>query len=508
MRRLMRRLRSDEQGAGMILVIGTSVMITSLVVTGVSIAVNGLSQSRHRQAYEQSLATAESGVDWTLGQVQAAFDEYNKDYPVPSPPSMVEPSPICNAPVRTYPPSNPDGVFATEEEERTWARGELESLATVAGCVQSTGEGDYVVLKPETPLVGGLYPKYGKVYALSWVPSITDPDATTRLVKSEYIFMPYRPTHAVLTGGSVELDSSTTVTAAYGVDPALASVHSNGEVSTNGNPTVTGAVTSTGTSSATSNNFDPALNPGGAVTTTSVQRLPKINAKSFYFQARSSDPHAIATWYDLCASGYVKPYSDLGPCQSSTTLGMADMSTAFLGWNYNATDREWIITRDAAPGTWFAHEANVSTKSGPDPHFANFTVIASAMDPTTCASKRYGNIHWTHHSIAAPAYHNVWMYADADLVTGSNFYAGSGTTSAPVISGMFVAGDQISLQTSSAGAVGSVVAADQCPTPAPLPVGLITTSSVKNPTIWYDPNSDAPFTSVINQMLWLDYSGG
>ena len=75
--------------------------------------------------------------------------------------------------------------------------------------------------------------------------------------------MPYRPTHAVLTGGDTIIDSSTTVTAAYGVDPLLASVHSNATISTNGNPAVSGPVTSTAGSTANSNNFT--ANPGGDV---------------------------------------------------------------------------------------------------------------------------------------------------------------------------------------------------------------------------------------------------
>ena len=61
-------------------------------------------------------------------------------------------------------------------------------------------------------------------------PSHTDPGAVTRMVKAEYVFMPFRPTHAVLTGGDLNISSSTTVTAAYGVDPALAAVHTNGSV--------------------------------------------------------------------------------------------------------------------------------------------------------------------------------------------------------------------------------------------------------------------------------------
>ena len=68
---------------------------------------------------------------------------------------------------------------------------------------------------------------------------------------------------------------------------------------------------------------------------------------------------------------------------------------------------------------------------------------------------------------------------------------------------MFVAGDQISLQTSSSGAYGSVLAGDQCDI-AGSPVDV---SEVKNPAVYFDPNSDAPFTSIVNTTLWQEYTG-
>ena len=37
--------------------------------------------------------------------------------------------------------------------------------------------------------------------------------------------------------------------------------------------------------------------------------------------------------------------------------------------------------------------------------------------------------------------------------------------------------------------------------------GYITSNEIKNPAIYYDPNSDAPFTSLIDTTLWLEYVG-
>ena len=513
MTRRLRQILSNDDGVGMILVIGTAMFITALVVAATTVALNGLGQSAKREKFEKSLATAENGVDWALAKLQISFDLYNRDYPVPSPPTSVEPSPSCNAPVMNYPNNGlgvPDPVFASEAAERAWASSKLQTLATTPGCLKISDNGDYAVLKPPTPLVGGAYPKFGKVYSMSWLPHYGAAGAATRMVKAEYIFMPYRPTNAVLTGGTLSVDASTTVQSAFGVDPSIASIHTNGSLSVNGQPTVTGLVTATGSVSGGSNNF--ALNPGGTVQPSTLQNIPKVSALTLYRQAAGNDPSAVATyWRDLCPDGSIRAYNPAGvPCGSATIHNETSpgvYSLPFLGWNYNPTSHTWSVNRDGASGVWFAAEANVATVNGPDPHFPNFTVIASAQNPSNCTAKRYGNIQWDHHSIAAPAFKNTWMFADTDIVTSANFTAGSGTTSAPVISGMFVASDQIHLLTSSAGAVGSVVAADQCASPVSPGNGLISDNEIKNPTIWYDPNSDAPFTSVIDRTLWLDYSG-
>ena len=500
----LRRLRTPgDDGAGLILVIGVTTLVMVLAVTAVGYAVTGIAQSRNRTQFERSLAVAEGGVDRTLAELQQAFDDYNLDYPVPSPPSAVEPSPWCNRGTVSFPAAGLDGnngLFSTEAAERAWATTQLEAIRSTSGCTQTDGDGEYVVLKPVTPLVSGLYPKSGKVYALSAVPTFGDPSATRRLVKSEYVFMPFRPTHAVLSGGEIAISSSTAVTAAYGVDPALASVHSNAIISGSGNPTVSGPVTSTGASTFTSNRF-----PGSAVVPKATQRIPDISARTFYTKAPSADPAAMASWYDLCPDGTVKTYSVSGPCTSTTVIGNAT-SARVRGWEFQVSGRRWIASRDTLSGTYYAFQANIEAGNG-NADIAQLSLIAEAVNADTCATKQYGVIQWDHYVMKAPAFNNIWMYADADIITHSNFTAGSGITSPPVVSGMFIAGDQISMQTSSAGAVGSVLVANECPTPS-MPSGQVTMSEIKNPTVYYDPNSDAPFTSIITTSLWLDYSGG
>lgn len=496
MRAWRRRSPEGDEGIGLILVIGVSIFVFALAATAAGLAVNAINQSRQRSHFEMSLAVAEAGVDRVLGEVQSAYSDLNADYPVPGPISAAEPSPWCPGTAVSFPSSGEGagGIFSSEDAERAWATTQLQAIAAAGTCIQQEDNGEYVVLKPVSANV-----KYGKVYALSARPGFSDPNARTRLVKSEYIFMPYRPTHAILADGALSIASSTTVTAAYGVDPALASVHSNATVSGVGNPAVSGPVTSTQPSSFSSGNF--ASNPGGTVTQTGAQAVPRVDARSFYAQASSADPAAIADWYDLCTDGSVRPYSASGPC-TGTSIGTAT-STQIRGWSYSPSQRTWTASKNTLSGTYYAQHSNIEAGNGTTA-VGRLTLVAEAENASTCGSKRYGNIEWQRYDLVTPAYHNVWMFADADIVTHANYSAGS--FGPPVVSGMFIAGDQIDMQTSSAGAVGSVVTANQCPTPLG-GGGLITTSEVKNPSIYFDPNSDAPFASVITSALWLDYSG-
>ncbi|MFV0460066.1 MAG: hypothetical protein ACK5MT_14975 [Actinomycetales bacterium] len=487
--RLRRHTVSGDEGFSLVLVIGTAVVITALVVTTLVIAYNGLAQSRNRQTGEQSLALAENGVDWAIARVQEQWDDDSGDYTIPGPDAPSDFAAGCSTSSVTYPASAPDGQFGSEQAEKDWAANQLKTMAAT-GCLRTTEEGQFAAFKPMTPLVNGAFPKWGKVYGMAFMPSYADAKVT-RLVKADYVFMPYRPSYAILSGGDLALESSTTVRGVDAASDPLADVHTNGIITQRGAAsTVTGEVSSVGVS------------PGGSLAVESEvprQNIPRVNAESFYRQAGDDVTVTGDTWHDLCPDGTIRAWSSSGPCTSTTVQATAPA----MGWKYDSGDREWTATRTATQGMWYAHHADVVNGTG-NATFSNFTVVASAENPDSCTSKRYGNIQWDHYELDAPAYHNLWFMAESDLQTSANFTAGSGVGVTPVVSGMFVAGDQIELLTSSQGATGSVMAGDQCPTPPS--AGLITENVVKNPDIYYDPSSDSPFTSIINITLWLDYN--
>lgn len=497
MRRLV-RTSADDAGLGLILIIGVSVFIFTIAATATALAVNGITQSRERNAFEGALATSEIGIDRVLAEVQVAYSELGEDYPVPSGASAVEASPWCLGTPVSFPTSGPGagGVWASETEERDWARAQLDLIVATGTCTQQDDRGEYVVLKPASTS----NPKYGKVYALSAMPSFADPEARTRLVKSEYVFMPFRPSHAILSGGDLKLGgASTDVTEAEGVPVGIASIHSNGKIFGTGgsDPNVTGPITSTGPSTTS-------WSTGGAPT----QSIPRVSARQFYQQADSAA--LPVDWYDLCPGGEVRRYAVPNTPCTGTLIGVATTSTRQLGWEYSVSANEWGASADVLPGTYYAMGSNITALTSGGPSGAalpRLTLVAEAQNASTCATKAYGHISWKKFSITAPAQQSVWMMADGDISTDASWEAGSAVI--PVVSGMFVAGDQISLQTSSAGAVGSVVIGEQCATPIGSG-GLVNggASEVKNLHIYFDPNSSAPFTSVITTSLWLDYTGG
>ena len=181
----------DDAGIGMILVIGITVFVAGLTVTAATIAQNGLGQSRQRINFERSMASAESGIDYALGHLQYAFDEAGADYPIPS--EDVAPSADCPAAEIELPDLK-------NVNEKQWAKAQLKLLVEQhPECLIDTPDGQVMVLKPKNR-AGGAGIQYGRVYAMGWSPAYGDPRASARTVKAEYVFMPYRPKHAILTG--------------------------------------------------------------------------------------------------------------------------------------------------------------------------------------------------------------------------------------------------------------------------------------------------------------------
>jgi len=220
-----------------------------------------------------------------------------------------------------------------------------------------------------------------------------------------------------------------------------------------------------------------------------------VSAAGFYAKAPKVDKDAMLTWTDLCPDGEAKAYSSSGPC-----TGAKVGESPYKGWSFNSGTTTWTASQDTASGTYFVHQADVANGTG-NGSIPNITVIASS-EGTGCTNKQYGNIVWDHYDTPAPAFNNLFFMADGDLSATSNFYSGQ-SSPGNVVSGMYVAGEEILVWTSSSGLVGAVLAANQCPSDT----GPVASNEVQGQIVKFDPKSESPFSSLISTTLWLEYVG-
>ena len=308
----LRSARRDgaDSGMGLILVVCTSTVVMSLVLVAGAIAMRSQVSAREHTMYDDGLVSAEQGVDLGLARVAGEYNLDGSTYLSPhATATTFDATPDCTASTVAFPASA--GVSAAAE--RTWARAQLTTLATLPGCLHTGPQGQYTMLAPSGRQA---------VYALGWSPTYAAYVAKkgrARMIKTEYLFSPYKPTNAVLTGGDLEIDSSTTVTTAPGVDPTLAAVHSNGNITVDsGNPTVTGPVTQSGSGSLHgSNNF-----PGGAATLSAKQTLPRVSSLAVYNRNVADYLGAGSTCAPTARCARV-PRPDHARARSSVTTGLA-----------------------------------------------------------------------------------------------------------------------------------------------------------------------------------------
>lgn len=502
-RRLVRNLHhaDNDAGIGMIMVIGLSFVMILIVSVLMMVVSNSLAGSGRHLKFDSALSAAESGVDQTLSRLERDYVDFGADYATPGPGSSIDPSPSCTATI-----TNPTLPFASANAERDYAKTTIATLAANhPECIQHSSTGDFVVIRPSNVQT---------VYAEGWSPSYGNDHAITRLIKTEYLFSPYAPSNAILTGCNLLLEHSTTVSVVSGADPTLAAVHSNCTISTPDNATqVSGPVSSSDPSSTTCSKCTD--NPGGTIPTTPIESVPQISAAEIYHSKTAGYVLYPGTWYDLCPDGTVRTPTSDGPCptpaDSGTVLATLTSGTSqYRGFQYEGSASSkcgslagacWNVVNQAADGIYYAQAGNVYTGTGlGNPLSNSLTIIAAAADETVCP-KVGGTIDWDHNDISAWAMTDTFMFADADLITGSNFYAGSDNNNT-AIAGTFAAGDQINMTTSSQGAYGNVIAGDQCSGGGP-----VTENVVDNPKIIYDPKASTPFTNIINTTLWLEYTG-
>jgi hypothetical protein len=459
MLRLRRRLSGDE-GFGMITVMGFSLVLFGLLSVAFTVGTNALQSSRSHYSFDQALDNAETGIDQMLGRLQK-----NTSYT------------LCGC-------TTPTGGFATEAAERSWARSTVAALAaSQPSLLQSTGNGQFLSIHPSNRYT---------VYSMGWVPSYAKA-VKTRLLKAEYLFAPYKPTEAILTNGDLDISGSVLVDATDTTVPA--GVHTNANVTTNNaSLTVSGPVTSSGTYDV-NGNVSVGSGSGGGMP---LETVPSISARYVY---TSQSAAYSQNWYDLCPDGSVHS-PDSAATTPCTGTALSTGGASYRGWDFTPgsgnTAPLWSMTTAASPyqGVYYVYQgdAEIGHGGGNSSTAWNATVIAEAKaggstDSATC-NKLGGNISWKLYDVSAYI-SGLVMEAEGDLTDSANNNAGDG---------LFAAGDQVYLSTSSATLTGSVVAANQCPNTS-------NPSTVQGVTLHYDQNAEAPIQSVVRTTLWLEYVG-
>ena len=470
------RLRDSDDGIGMVTVIGLSSVIAIVVAITVSMAINSLASSRRHVQFEAAMATAESGLDSVLGYIQAASDN-----------GLIYSSPEgCDARWTWASSTTP-----TAKDEAAWVREKVAAMPD--SCMENAGQGEFISFRARNA-IGQLMPV---VYSVGWSPSRYGTERAERIVKSEYMFSPYRPSQAILTESTLYFSGSVTVDLSADATSQSADVHTNGNLTMNTNSLqVTGNVTSAG-----SNDIAETC-PNNKITGTCTSnappiRIPVISARAVYRAASDTMPQS---WYDLCPDGTVRApdLSGLIPCSSTNILAH---TTPFRGWTLvnggtvNATWEFTPVTGTDYPGTYYAYQAHITINKGAgNGNVSTLSAIAEAKpngDPTNAARcyKSGGNIDWKNTTI-------INHLPGLIFLGDGTIYATAGDD---VREGVIAAGDNLQINTSSNELNGSLVASNICPTAG--------TNDVQGITVNFGTSSEVPLGSLIRTTQWLELSG-
>lgn len=480
-------LPKNDTGLGMITVIGVSSVLIVVVAISVSVAVFSLGSSRDHLNYEASLTAAETGLNATLGEIQAANDTGG----------VIVQDPDCAPwwPAQFNPASPPQPAA-----ESAWVKAAIDDMAPE--CFATGGQGTYVSWRASD--VNGVPLPF--IYAAGWSPNRENERNASRLVKVEYMFSPYRPSEAVLSQGSIEISGSVDISMQDPANPDTADIHSNSFINVSNNSLqVQGQMTSSAGFTGTSCPSGVQL---GCTAEAAPISVPLVSARTVY---RNLAKSTSASWFDLCVDRTVSPpvgvvktpnTTTFEPCTGTTELSRAE---SFRGWTFDGNDStkywddEWNFVPAYGtdyPGTYYVYRAN-AILGGPGRVADNATVsVLAEAAPTTDSStplatcnKAGGNIEWKGVRIS-------------NYLPGTLFIAdGSirGTANTDVGSGLIAAGDRIYMKTSSATVTGALVASNIC--------SAAGANELQGLSLVFANSSEVPISSIVRTTSWVELGG-
>ncbi|MDA8434906.1 MAG: hypothetical protein M0Z98_02845 [Actinomycetales bacterium] len=451
----LRFARGDgDDGFALATVLLVMALVTTLVMITAGVVMASLRSSGDHDKFEGAVGAAEAGVDTTLSKLQA-----NQKYSA---------GPAINQ------------TFASADAERQWAYTTLMAQVAAGVPYTNTGTGQFIAIRP---------PDRNVVYSLGCVPTCGTSLAAQRLLKVEYLFAPYKPGNAILTAGNLSFSSSVTVDVTAGGPGGAANVHTNGDVVGSGcSQTVNGQVTSSGTF-----NLCGSVGLPGSGGSQPTQSVPTVAPRFLYDEFATS---YTSNWYDLCPDGRVRSPNTVSGSDPCTGVELANESAGgtYRGWSFvpgsGTTPPTWnMFDTTWGDGVYYVYQGNANISRN---IIANSISVIAESAPTggtsTTCGKLGGDIYAQGVTINSAALPGVIFVAQGQLSVSSNFTAGIG---------VFAAGDQVYIETSSTGIRGTVIANDICTASGNV-------DQVKNAVIDYDQNVEIPLVDIVRTTQWLE----
>ncbi len=449
---MSRRARVRQRGTGLILVLGLGLLVMGMATLAHSMFRSALNTSSRHLAHEQSLHLAEQGVDETVAVLGS------------------DPGFDTDATFGTMPAGD-----LTPDAEKAWVTAAL--AAAPGAAVKAAPGGEVLTIKPSGRNV---------IYSAGYVPSRAAP-RRTRVVKAEYLPQStYRPSHALMAGGTLSVSGNPLVNGLGG------SVHTNGVLTISGNPSIAGDLTSSGAMSQSGN-----ITVGGTKASgVPALDIPAIDPRTVWSRHAGSSLYA-GHWWDLCPDASVRLPDGAAPC-AGTVVAANATSTAFRGWKLSGS--QWSVSGSDGSfhGVYYAHRRSIKVSGNPG--FAGspwrVTLIAEAEQTGTgaggCRILAHGDVDISGNPRLTGFLEGLALMAGRDLKV-----SGNPTQS---LSGVMAAHEQFNLSGNPT-LVGSVIGESACDTAA----SQYHVSTVSgNMTLTYNLDLEIPAGGDVRTTLWLE----
>ena len=406
---------------GVILILLSTIMITR--------GFRQLGNTANNRNWDQSLSVAESGLEVGLVEVDDDFD-WNTGEVIPA------------------------AVIGTDAE-RGWAVAAAD--ARPATDVQSTPEGEFVVVKPSNQDL---------LFSVAYVPSRDAAERRVRVVRAALTLAP------VSTPWSLDMSYLTDMDLVISGNPTFhgeaADGHANGHLTVSGNPTFQqGCLTSSGGGSISGNVNDHSDCPDDPYAQPE-EFVPEIVPDDFWHMSE----------YDMCPDGKVRAgpaHATFGstagsaPCTTGHILESDAGSTTFNGFEFNGCcdsklNAKWDMSADGGiDGAYYFFEGSLTISGSPGTNNNPWNVLIVTEPVGACANHVGGDFTTSGSLVIAPytegAAHesnNVVVIAGRDIE-----WSGAGRIKEP---GIVAAREQIKIS-GNPQVEGAFLAESKCDSP-------------------------------------------